>query len=463
MATGRDCERVDVAIVGGGIAGLTVAYDLRKSGCHTLLLEAQDRVGGLIQTTETDGLILEGGPDALMTQKPAGLGLCRELGLEAEIVPTKAPRTAFVLRGGILHPLPADTYLGLPLTTAALEGLTMLPPEGRARVARDLTHPQPPSIDADESVGACLRRRFGADFVAAVAQPLLGGIHAGDVDKLSLRALFPDLAKLDASGGSLLAACRAGTGRRDPDGVFRGLAGGMRQLTEALRRTLPTSAVRTGTRAVAISSGEGFDIEMADGTRIATDRVVLATPAWASASLLAGLDDALSDACGAIAYASSAVVSLAYRRADVGHSLAGTGFVVPRHEPTRLLAVSFVTSKWPGRAPDDVVLLRAFAGGTLDEDVLEMDDRSLAEGVHRDLEALLRLKRPPIHTRVARCHKAGPQYEVGHLSRVAAIESAAERWPGLFLTGSAYHGVGIPDTIAAARRTATKLLADARK
>jgi oxygen-dependent protoporphyrinogen oxidase len=237
----------------------------------------------------------------------------------------------------------------------------------------------------------------------------------------------------------------------------------MRRLTEALRSTLPASAVRTGTRAVAVSPGEGFEIEMADGTRIVADRVVLATPAWASASLVAGLDDALSDTCGTIAYASSAVVSLAYRRADVGHSLAGTGFVVPRHESTRLLAVSFVTSKWPGRAPDDVVLLRAFAGGTLDEDVLEMDDRTLAEGVHRDLEALLRLKRPPIHTRVARCNNPGPQYEVGHLSRVAAIEVAAERWPGLFLTGSSYHGVGIPDTIAAARRTATKLLADARK
>ncbi len=417
----------------------------------------------MILTTETDGLVIEGGPDALVTQKPAGLALCRELGLEAEIVPTQVPRTAFVLRGGILHPLPADTYLGLPLTTEALEGLTVLSPAGRARVARDLTHPQPPLADADESVGACLGRRFGHEFVAAVAQPLLGGIHAGDVDKLSLRALFPDLAKLDASGGSLLAACWAGTGRRDPDGVFRGLAGGMRRLTEALRSALPADAVRTGARVIAVSSGEGFDLKMADGTRIAADCVVLATPAWETASLVAGLDDALSEACGTISYASSAVVSLAYRRADVGHSLAGTGFVVPRHETTRLLAVSFVTSKWPGRAPDDVVLLRAFAGGTLDEDVLEMGDRQLVDRVHRDLAAVLRLQRPPIHTQVYRCNKAGPQYEVGHLSRVAGIEDAVARWPGLFLTGSAYHGVGIPDTIAAARRTATNLLADARK
>ena len=459
MGTVRGREAVDVAIVGGGIAGLTMAYDLRQSGRRALLLEAQHRVGGLIFTTVTDGLVLELGPDALLAQKPAGLALCRELGLEAQLTPTKVPRTAFVLRGGSLHALPADTYLGLPLTREALDGLTMLSPEGRARVAQDLTDPHPPENDADESIGACFARRFGDEFVSSVAQPLLGGIHAGDVHRLSLRALFPELARLDRAGGSLLGACRSGRALRDPDGVFRGLAGGMAQLTEALRNALPAGSVRTGARVAALTSGTRFELRLTDGTRLGARSVVLAVPACESAALVAGLDDVLSQRCGAIAYASSAVISLAYRRADVGHPLAGTGFVVPRNEAsTRLLAVSFVTSKWPRRAPDDVVLLRAFAGGSLDEDLLELDDSGLADRAHRDLESLLDLKGPPIHTKVYRCYKAGPQYEVGHLNRVARIEEAAARWPGLFLTGSAYHGVGIPDAIEAARATARALV-----
>jgi oxygen-dependent protoporphyrinogen oxidase len=454
MTTAADSERVDVAIVGGGIAGLTVAYDLRQSGCRTLVLESRQRLGGVIATTRTKDLVLEGGPDALLVQKPAGVELCRELGLGPYLVSTLEPRTAFVLRSGRLHSIPAATHLGLPLTTEALEGLTMLSEEGRARVAEDLTNPRGPQHDGDESIGAFLSRRFGGEFVAAIAQPLLGGIHAGDVSRLSVRALFPELARLDAAGGSLLEALRARRVPRDPDGLFRGLDGGMGRLVESIAAKLPDRAVRVGSTVTAVSRGDRFVLEVSQGRRVEARSIVLAVPAWQAADLVSGLDATLSAACRAIPYVSSATIALAYRRAAVGRPPAGMGFVVPRGEATRLLAVSWVSSKWPRRAPGDVVLIRAFAGGALERDHLDLDDATLVSQVHDDLAGLLAPSSRPIHTRVDRWDNAGPQYEVGHLDRVARIESAASRWPGLFLTGSALHGVGIPDTVEAARRTA---------
>jgi oxygen-dependent protoporphyrinogen oxidase len=203
---------VDVAVIGGGLAGLTLARDVHRRGRTPVVLEAGPRLGGVIRSEHIDGVLVEGGPDAMLAQKPAALALCRELGLGDEIVSTESPRTAFVLTGGQLHEFPPDTRLGLPLTRAAADALTMLPPEARARVARDFDAPAPPATSADESVGAFTTRRFGEAFTRLIAQPLLGGIHAGDVDRLSLRALFPPLADADAIGGS--PHSRRGPGRR---------------------------------------------------------------------------------------------------------------------------------------------------------------------------------------------------------------------------------------------------------
>ena len=205
---------VDVAVVGGGLAGLTLARDVHRRGRTPLVLEAGSRLGGVIRSEHVDGVLVEGGPDAMLVQKPAALALCRELGLADEIVSTESPRTAFVLADGRLHAFPPDTRLGLPLTRAAADGLTMLSVEERARVARDFDAPAPPAGADDESVGAFTTRRFGEAFTRRIAQPLLGGIHAGDVDRLSLRALFPPLADADAAGGSVLAALAARAGCR---------------------------------------------------------------------------------------------------------------------------------------------------------------------------------------------------------------------------------------------------------
>lgn len=458
----------DVLVVGGGISGLTAAWDLARTGRTIALVEQRTRLGGLVWTEHVDGLTIEAGPDALLMQKPAAAALCAELGLP--LVPTQAPRTAFVLRAGRLIPIPSASVLGVPIAWRSIIAATMLSPAGRARLARDLLRPSPAfSSDDDQSVGAFVRRRFGEEAVRYLAQPLLGGIHAGDVERLSLRALFPALAAADREPGSVLralAARREAAGGGDADGVFRSIPNGLGELVAALAKGLPSDAARLGSSVTRIESGghaadtrdRVFLVQLSSGEALRARALVLALPAYAIADLVAPLDAPLAERCRAIGYASSATITLAYRRGDVAHPLAGSGFVVPRGEPdTRLLAVSWVTSKWRGRAPDEVVMLRAFAGGVLDAELLERDDEDLAALAHRDLAALLGLLERPFLRRVYRWWRVSPQYDVGHQARVAGIEQRLSGQPGLFLTGSAFRGVGIPDTVADARRTAAEV------
>ncbi len=448
---------VDIAVIGGGLAGLTLARDVHRRGRSLLVLEAGPRLGGVIRSEHVDGVLVEGGPDAMLAQKPAALALCRELGLGDEIVSTESPRTAFVLAGGRLHAFPPDTRLGLPLTRAAADGLTMLTADERARVARDFDAPAPPASTDDESVGAFTTRRFGEAFTRRIAQPLLGGIHAGDIDRLSLRALFPPLADADAAGGSVLATLAARAGAPDGEGAFRGLRGGMGQLPAALLRALPGAAVRTREAVAWITPGEPYRVVGAGGLEVAARAVVLAVPAAVAARLVAPFDATLAQACAALRAVSSATITLGYPRDRVSHHCTGMGFIVPRGEATRLLAVSWVSSKWAGRAPRDWVVMRAFAGGAFDADVLDATDERLVAQTHDDVAAIHGISGLPVFARLHRWTDASPQYDVGHLARVARIGERQGRTPGLFLTGCAYRGVGMPDVIADARATADRV------
>jgi protoporphyrinogen/coproporphyrinogen III oxidase len=448
----------DAIVVGGGIAGLTAAYDLASTGRRVCLIEARDRLGGLIFTEQMNGLTIEAGPDALLMQKPAAAALCAELGLT--LMPVQPPRTAFVLRGRRLIPIPTDSVLGVPITWRSLAAAAMLSPAGRVRLARNFISPgpPPPSSSEDDSVGAFVRRRFGDEAVRYLAQPLLGGIHAGDVERLSLRALFPVLADADSEPGNVIHSLAARRPHVDPNGAFRAPSGGIGQLVEAILRRLPASAVRTGAAVTSIETGSCYAVRLSTGDVLQAAAIVLALPAHALADLLSPHDAIVAGHARDIRYASSATITLAYRRGSVGHSLAGSGFVVPRGErATRLLAVSWVTSKWQGRAPDDVVMVRAFVGGTLDADLLERDDDDLMDLAHADLAPLLAFGERPFLRRLYRWWRASPQYEIGHQARVKAIEDRLTQHPGLFLTGSAFRGVGIPDTVADARRTAAEV------
>ncbi len=451
----------DALIAGGGISGLTAARDLVRAGRRVRLVEARARLGGMIQTEQIDGFTIEAGPDSLLMTKPSAAALCNELGLT--LVPTLTPRTAYILRDGELHAIPPGSVLGLPSTPAAIAQASMLSPAGRARLLEDFSTPRAAETgdDVDVSIGGVVRRRFGDEAVRYLAQPLLGGIHAGDVEQLSMQALFPRIAALDREPGSLLEALsrqRSGDGGGaaiDSDGMFRSIPGGLGTLISAIARSLPSEDVTLNT---SIEHLDLPNVTLSSGETIQTRAVVLALPAYTIATLVDPFDTRLARLCRTIPYSSSATITLCYRADAVTRPLSGTGFVVPRGEAqTRLLAASFVTSKWANRAPDNTIMLRAFAGGTLDADLLDRDDEELVALAHHDLTPLLGITEGPRFGKVYRWLRAGPQYELGHLTRVRAIEQRLGWHAGLFVTGSAFRGIGIPDTVADARTVADQV------
>lgn len=455
---------VEVAIVGGGISGLSAAYELERRRIPFVLLEKSARLGGVIRTERAGGFTMDAGPDALLIHKPAALELCAELGLERQLIPTLPPRTAYVVRNAALQPLPPGSVLGVPTRIGPLAGNRLLSWRGRVRMGLDLVVPRAGRGTEDESVAAFFRRRFGTEAVAYVADPLLGGIHAGDVERLSMRALFPQFVEAERSHGSVIRAFRRVAAERaaggDRDGQFRSLTDGLEALPRAIAARLAPGAVRTGTGVVQLtagarSNGRRYTLRTSGGAPIAADQVICALPAHAAAPLLAGLDEAVGRLCGSIGHTSVAIVVLAWPRAVVRHPLDGTGFVVPRAEAgLSITAATWISSKWPGRAPEGHVLLRGFAGGMRSPEALEQTDDALATAVQRDLARLLDIDGEPVLARVYRWPLANPQPDVGHLARIAAIDARLRSLPGLHIIGAAFRGVGIPDCVAAGRAAA---------
>jgi protoporphyrinogen/coproporphyrinogen III oxidase len=446
----------DVAIVGGGIAGLAAAYELSRRGVSFVLLERSGRAGGVIVSEQVDGYTIDGGPDALLVQKPDAIALCRQLGLGERLVPTRQPRLAYIQRGGRLHALPAGSVLGIPTRIAPFLATALFTWAGKLRMGAEIFVP-PKLDDQDESIGAFIGRRFGTEAVTYLAEPLLAGIHAGDVDRLSMRALFPRFVEDERAHGSLLRAFRRRAAAAPPaaaDGAFRSLPGGLSEMVRAIVASLPLSALHLNAGVSAISGGGPFRIAAGARPPIAARAVIVATPAYATAAILRDRDTEIARLCDEIPYASAGTVALAFRRADVAHPLNGSGFVVPRVEASGMLAASWLSSKWPHRAPDDRVLLRAFVGGARDPLALDRSDAELTTQALAALGPLLGFRSPPILSRVYRFPRASAQHEVGHLARIAAIDRALARHPGLFLTGSGLRSIGIPDCIADARATA---------
>ncbi len=457
MLTDLNMTDVAVAIVGGGIAGLAAAFELTKRGVSFVLLERAARAGGVIISEQVDGYTIDGGPDALLVQKAAGVELCAELGLGDRLVPTRPPRLAYIQRGGRLHALPAGSVLGIPTRAGPFLRTSLFSWRGKLRMGAELFVP-PRRDDADESIGAFITRRFGAEATTYLAEPLLAGIHAGDVNRLSMRALFPRFVEDERTHGSLLRAARQrAAAPQSKDGAFRSLPGGLSELVNAIVAALPADAVRLNTSVARISGGGPFRVELGNGAPVSARAAIVAAPAYAAASILRDHDADIATLCGEIPYASAGTVALAFRRDDVANPLNGSGFVVPRVEGTGILAASWLSSKWPHRAPGDRVLLRAFVGGARDPRALERGDPELVKQAIAALTPLLGLRAQPLFSRVYRFERANAQHEVGHLDRIAAIDRTLARHPGLFLTGSGLRGVGIPDCIADARATARQV------
>ena len=448
---------IDVAVVGAGISGLAAAYELQQRGLGVHVVEAGPRPGGVITTERFDGWVLDGGPDSLLVQKPAAVALCRELGIGDRLVPTLTPRTAYILRDDRLHPIAEGSFLGFPLTIGALAGSSLFTVGGRLRMACEMFMPRRPS-DEDESIGAFVRRRFGSEAVDYLAEPLLAGIHAGDVERLSMRALFPRLLDAERQSGSVIRAFRALHVKPSPQGAFVSLPGGTGELVETLAGRLGPETITCSSRITDIRRATTYAVAASD-RYLDARAVILAVPAFVVASLLRPFDTTLATLADGIPYASTATVALGYRRDQVADPLSGTGFVVPRVERNPLLAGTWVTSKWPGRAPDGHLLLRGFLGGGRDPRRLDAPDEDLIEVVRSELDTLLGITGEPLFARLFRFPRQSPQHEVGHLQRVAAIERRLQSIPGMFITGSGFRASGIPDCIADARDTAARAAA----
>jgi oxygen-dependent protoporphyrinogen oxidase len=445
---------VDVVIIGGGITGLSAAYELERRGVSFTLLEASPRLGGLIRTEYLDGFTIEAGPESVLAQKPAALKLCDELGLGPRIIAALPPRTAFVLHKSQLVPIPAPSVLGIPLTIEGALRYELLPPMARVRLVLEPFVPRSRS-SGDESVASFFARRFGRATVARIAAPLLGGIHAGRIDGLSMLSLFPRLVEAERNRGSVLRAFRRTHAGVTADGAFRSLSSGMGELVSAIGRRLPPGSVRLASGASTLTKvGGGWRVGTPQGT-VDARSVVVAAPAYAAARLLTSVDHESSALCAGVQYASSVSVALAYSEEQVAHPLQGSGFVVVRDDNSpRLTACTWVSSKWTGRAPQGSVLLRGFLGSAVDPSAVDLSDDELAEIVRRELSSVLAISGAPLLARVHRWRDAGAQHTVGHLERVARLEARLARHPGLYVAGSGFRAVGIPDCITDGRSAA---------
>ena len=463
--------RLSVVVVGGGITGLAAAHRVtelsRERGIELDLkvIEARDRVGGTIATEHADGFVIEAGPDSFLSEKPWALALCRRLGLESQLLRTDDRfRKVFVWYRGRLHPLPDGFQLLAPTRLLPFATSSLFSWPGKLRMAMDVLLPR--GGGDDESLGAFVRRRLGREALERVAQPLVAGIYTADPDELSLAATMPRFLETERRHRSLILGLRRALRTTPAPGtsgarfsLFVTLADGMGALVRTLAGRLPDSSVVLRQRVASLERAPGrWRVTTADGGRFDAERVVLAVESHGAARLLRYVDPALATLLGEIEYAGAVTVSLGYRRGDVPHPLDGFGFVVPRTEDKSILAGTFSSVKYPGRAPDGYVLLRCFLGGALDARVLGEDDGQLLSRARAELREALGITAAPVLSRIARWPASMPQYRVGHLARVETLERRALTLSGLHLAGGAYRGVGIADCVRSAEAAAEAAL-----
>lgn len=459
---------VHLVVVGGGVTGLAAAWEASaERDVQVTLLESDDRPGGKVRTSTIrldDGteLVIDEGADAFLARVPDAVELCRELGLTDELTQPAIGR-AKVFVDGELRFLPERTVLGVPLDMEALAASGLLSDDGVAAAATELER-RDAAADHDVAIGAFLAERYGPELVDRVVGPLIGGINAGDIDELSLRAVTPQLADAAAEGASLSRALQ----RRQPTApderpVFHALLGGTGRLVEALVEGLGERGVdiRTGTAVAALERREGtWAVRLEDGSVLEADGVVVATPAPVAERLVAAHSPDAAAELGSIHHSSVTLVTLVYDAADVAVQLDASGFLVPRSAGLMLTAASFGSSKWAHWDDGRHVVLRVSAGRTGDERQAALDDDELVAALRADLATTMGLDAAPVGVRVSRWPLGFAQYTVGHLERVERIEQALERdCPSLVVTGAAYRGLGLPACIRQGRAAAAQLVA----
>ncbi len=508
-----------IVIIGGGITGLAAAHrilereqELREQ-VELTLLEARPQVGGIVQTEEREGFLLEGGPDSFLSEKPATLDLARRLGLKSHLIETnKSYRRSFIVRHGRLLPVPQGFHLIAPAQFWPFFASGIFSWPGKARMAMDLLLPRRNmNGKAEESLAEFVRRRLGREALERMAQPMIGGIYTADPEKLSLRATMPRFLEMERKHRSLIRALRkeaksatmfrgssptagspagqpgwGGTVREGTDtsgarySLFLSFDRGIQLLTDKLAERISNSKsqitggvhssqafirVNTAVESLALERESAVSDEVprwklktSRSETLVADAICLALPTYVSANLLRDIDDRLASELDKICYASSATINLGYKREDISHALDGFGFVVPFIERRSLIACTFSSVKFAGRAPEGCALMRAFVGGALQPEMYDLSQAELISRVCNDLRYLLGIKRPPLFAEVSRWEHSMPQYHVGHIERVKGIQERVASLPALTLAGNAYSGPGIADCIRSGEAAANTLI-----
>ncbi|MFS8197335.1 protoporphyrinogen oxidase [Streptomyces sp. CWNU-52B] len=488
-----------VVVIGGGVAGLAAAHRLLNGGARVTVLEASDRLGGKLLPGEIAGSRVDLGAESMLARRPEAVALAHEAGLADRLRPPASVGASIWTRG-VLRPMPKGHVMGVPGDAAALAGV--LSEEGLRRIERDRDLPRT-EVGDDVAVGGYVAERLGHEVVDRIVEPLLGGVYAGDAYRISMRSAVPQLFEAARTHTSLTEAVReiqAKAARIQQQGrprerrqeqppdqptgpVFMGIEGGVGQLPLAVAESvrarggeIVTGAPVTELRRVAgdAAGGDGAGGDAADGRRegwrvvaggrvLSADAVVVAVPAAAAAVLLGAEAPAAAAELAAIEYASMALITLAYRRAETALP-AGSGFLVPPVDGHTIKASTFASQKWGWIAEEnpDVVVLRTSVGRYGETEILGRPDADLVDVSRHDLRAATGLTAEPLETRVTRWDDGLPQYPVGHHARVARIREHVGKVPGLAVCGAAYDGVGIPACVASANAAVDKLRGDSR-
>ncbi len=454
-----------VAVIGGGIAGLSAAWYLekaRRSGAaiEWTLFEKSTRLGGVIQTERRDGYVLEAGPDSFLTIKPDASQLCRELGIADQLITSNDfQRKTYILVKGKLVPIPDGLEFMVPTRVAPMATTSLFSFATKLRMARErFSHTE--ARKEDESVASFVRRHFGQEMVDRMADPLLSGVYGGSAEHLSVRAVLPRFVEMEREHGSLVRATLQARKARmqsssSPQPLFTSLKNGMQQMVDAIVTQLPVASLRLQHSVSLAPRGHVWQVG-GTGVDETYDAVLLAVPAPVASCMLKPVQADLSATMGKIPYTSSAAVLLAYKQADLPP---GFGFLVPRPENRKILACTFVHKKFSHRAPDGSVLLRCFFSSSRMPDLLERTDEDLEDVAQKELAGILGLKAKPEFVRTFRWGIAMAQYEVGHLERVARMENMLAVLPGLHVIGNSFRGIGIPDCVKSGRVAVEKIVA----
>ena len=477
-----------IIIVGGGVAGLGAAFKVSRARAEGhevefVLVEKDPRLGGKILTeivrdpSHEGAFVVDGGPDCFLTEKPACHRIARLTGCFDDELPTDdSRRRTWILSRGKLHQMPDGVMMFAPtkFVPFATTGLFSWP--GKIRMGMDLLIPRKKIVPGevnDETLERFVVRRMGRECLDRLAEPLVGGVHASDPKQMSLAATFPRLLEMEQNYGSLLKAFLAVRRKVEemrrkyppkpgekPRTFFTSFANGMQELTDHMADAAGREKIRTGARVASLTSRDGaWSVSLSDGSEVDGDGVILATESWAAEPLVRPHDAAIADALASIPTSSSATVSIAFHEDEVGFDLNAFGVLCPLVEGRALMAATYSSTKWPGRAPKGKVLLRGFVGGPHNQEIVKRSDEELVQTVLGEFHGILGLNpfARPLFSRVYRWYRGMPQYTLGHLNRVTLTEERSARIPGLALAGGSYRGVGVPNCIESGERAVSKI------